>query len=724
MVTQQTPKLVLDIGTHKVLGLAIRPTEAGVHVLASSYVPHPRRAMRDGQVHDVPAVARTLRRVVDDLERTLRQQFTGAYIAAAGRALRTSRGTAARQLSRRTGWTPDMDAALEWDAVTDAQANLLATLPDEDHAKGFYCIAHTRVANELDGEPLGTLTGQSGRQFGTTVLATFLPAVVVDSLDAVLKEAGLDMKGLTLEPVAALEAVIPPTMRHLNLILIDVGAGTADMVFTGDESVRAFAMVPQGGDSMTEALADELLLDFGEAESVKQTAARGETAETSNVLGDSVTVGAEQLQAIVRAPAEQLAERIAAVVEKWTPDTRPDALLLVGGASRTPGLAETLARRLHVPANRIAVRDRGAVRNVTGADDLTGPDAVTALGIALRATAGTQLPPVRVWVNGRPVSLFQPERYTVREAARIAGVPLAQLVGGMGRGITVTVNGDLLTLPGTRGRAAVVHVNGEPGSLDTVLNNKDEVEIEPAQKGAPAPPMTVARLLQRWLRERHPEVADGRMKRIQLDGVWQDVPLSMRRNGTPARADDVVRDRDELEFRTPRTARQLAAILGKTAGDAGTCTVNGREVALAAEGAFLRNGQRTTADTPIEDGDTWEWIAGEPRSVADVLEAARENVTQTLRITLNDKETTVEVPPEIRRNGNNATPDEPVVAGDEIEVRRANSVPLFQILPYAGVTADMTTAGERGRLLLLVSGKPAGFTTPIVAGDDVIIRYE
>src|SRR5690625_6319756 len=66
--TKSRPQLILDIGTHKVLGLVTCSTEKGLEVLASCFVTHPAGAMRDGQIHDVPAVARTLRLVVHELE--------------------------------------------------------------------------------------------------------------------------------------------------------------------------------------------------------------------------------------------------------------------------------------------------------------------------------------------------------------------------------------------------------------------------------------------------------------------------------------------------------------------------------------------------------------------------------------------------------------------------------------------------------------------------------
>lgn len=494
-------RLVLDIGTHKVLGVAVRerPDDdpAGVDVLASCMVRHYGRAMRDGQVHDVPAVARTLRRVKEKLEEAVGFTFTEAHIAAAGRALHTVRGRAQQTHPRHTIVTEEANRLLEWEAVADAQASLLSSLDAEEHRQGFYCIAHTAVGYRRDGDPIGRLVGQRGREWAVEVLATFLPGAVVDSLEGALQHAGLEMAGLTLERIAVLEALVPDTLRHLNLVLIDIGAGTSDIAMTGDGTVQAFAMVPQAGDAITEALARELLLDFAVAEQDKRQVSTGGTAVVENVLGDSVELTAPQLLEITKETTERLASRIAAEISHWT-SAPPAAVLLVGGGSQTPGLVQALASALDLAPGRLSIRDRRAERGVAGAEHLQGPDVITALGIALAGVRGGQMPPVRVRVDGRPVCLFLPDRCTVREAARIAGLPLHRLTGRMGSGLTVTVNGEPTVIPGTRGTAATVHVNNEPATLDTVLNNQDEVQLGEPRDGAP-PLVTVGELVARWL---------------------------------------------------------------------------------------------------------------------------------------------------------------------------------------------------------------------------------
>ena len=371
----------------------------------------------------------------------------------AGRLRRRGDGPNPQHLGAIT-WTAEKERLLTWEAVADAQARLMEALPAAEQSRGYYAVAHTVTGCWLDGDWIGSLTGQRGRHFALEALATFLPGVVVDSLESVLVEAGLEMQGLTLEPIAALEAVIPPTARHLRLALVDIGAGTSDIALTGDGRVEAFAMVPQAGDAITEAVSNALLLDFTLAEQVKRKAGHGETVTVENVLGEVVTVDPAHLAGVIEEPARRLAQAIAGEIGEWASD-RLDAVLLVGGGSQTPGLAEQLASYLDLPVERVALRDRRAVRGVVGAEHLSGPDVITALGIALRACRGEEMPPVRVRVNNRPVCLFLPDRCTVREAARVAGLAPSDLAGRLGPGITVTINGEIVVVPGSRGQAAV-----------------------------------------------------------------------------------------------------------------------------------------------------------------------------------------------------------------------------------------------------------------------------
>lgn len=188
-------------------------------------------------------------------------------VAAAGRALKTCRGKAVRAVN---GSRLEADAVrgLELEALEQARRELAG---DEESAGRYHCVGYSVVEYELDGTAIGNLLGQRGQEAGAEVIGTFLPKVVVESLAAALEAADLRMRALTLEPIAAIHALIPASMRKLNLALVDVGAGTSDIAVTAEGTVVAYGMVPSAGDEITEALAETWLLDFDTAETAKRS---------------------------------------------------------------------------------------------------------------------------------------------------------------------------------------------------------------------------------------------------------------------------------------------------------------------------------------------------------------------------------------------------------------------------------------------------------------------
>lgn len=74
-------------------------------------------------------------------------------------------------------------------------------------------------------------------------------------MQVALDSIGLEMSAITLEPIAAINVLIPQTMRHLNLALVDIGAGTSDVAITNNGTIIiGYGMVPYAGDEITEAI--------------------------------------------------------------------------------------------------------------------------------------------------------------------------------------------------------------------------------------------------------------------------------------------------------------------------------------------------------------------------------------------------------------------------------------------------------------------------------------
>ncbi|MEG1105026.1 MAG: cell division protein FtsA, partial [Oscillospiraceae bacterium] len=79
----------LDIGTRSVIGVVGYSENDIFHIEAIEAMEHPKRAMLDGQIEDINAVAAVANIVKMALEDRVGRKLTKVCVAAAGRALRT-----------------------------------------------------------------------------------------------------------------------------------------------------------------------------------------------------------------------------------------------------------------------------------------------------------------------------------------------------------------------------------------------------------------------------------------------------------------------------------------------------------------------------------------------------------------------------------------------------------------------------------------------------------
>ena len=254
----------LDIGTRTVVGIVGVYEKECFKVITAEIYEHKSRAMLDGQIHDINKVADVIGEVKIRLENTLGFTLTRVAIAAAGRVLRTSQVKLEYEVEQGREISAEIVGSLEVDAVQNAQMKLDNEVLDEEKMP-FYCVGYSVVNYYLNGYVISSLVGHKGKKIGVDVLATFLPHVVVDSIYTVMDKVGLKVVSLTLEPIAAISVTIPKDLRLLNLVLVDIGAGTSDIAVTKDGSVVAYGMVPLAGDEITEKIAQEFLVDFNTA---------------------------------------------------------------------------------------------------------------------------------------------------------------------------------------------------------------------------------------------------------------------------------------------------------------------------------------------------------------------------------------------------------------------------------------------------------------------------
>ncbi len=471
----------MDIGTRSVIGLVCYPRKDKLDVLATEIAYHPQRDMLDGQIHNIEGVIQTAGMVKKALEKKLGITLHKVALAAAGRALKTCRHLAERKVEGAHKIRKEEIASLELEAVEKSQEILVqAEIQPNDV---YYCIGYTAVAYYLDDYPITSLLGQRGNKMGVEVLSTFLPRVVIDSLLSVVEGLGMTITNLTLEPIAALNVTIPKEYRSLNLALVDIGAGTADIAITHKGTVVGYAMVPLAGDEITEQIADTYLLDFNTAEKIKlMLSGKKTTISFNDILGNNHQLSPEKIIEVIKPAANKIAAEIATVIKQLNKGpTR--ALFCIGGGSQTPLLREKLAEQLGLSQENVVIRGREIIYQVKyPGKKLKGPESITPFGIAVSAMEKEYFGFSYITINGKVVRLIDTD-LKVGNVLLAAGFNSRKLLGRRGQGIKISIDGKEKVLPGTPGENARILLNGKEASLETAICNNDKIEIVEASAG-------------------------------------------------------------------------------------------------------------------------------------------------------------------------------------------------------------------------------------------------
>ena len=472
----------LDIGTRSIIGGAGRVSDERLEVLAVEKEEHGRRAMLDGQIEDIEQVAKVARRVTERMEAKLGCKLTRVCVAAAGRALRTERGRYAIDLPQVQRIGSDIISQLESGAVSDAESRLSE---EPDPQRRSYLVGYTVSGYLLDRYPLATLKDHNGQQLEAEVVATFLPSEVVESLYTVMEAAGLEVASLTLEPIAALNAVIPADLRLLNLVLADIGAGTTDIAICRDGAVVGYTMATTAGDEITETLMRRFLIDFATAERMKMQINEPSVAYR-DVLGFEQSVAGTEIQETLQGAAKSLAQEIAQRVTDIN-GAPPSAMFLAGGGSKLLGLKELVAEALGMDQRRVALAGNNYDISAFSREyEINDPEYATPLGIAVSAGLGLISDSYRIMLNGKPAKLFRSGSLTVLDLLMMNGYTSADLVGRTGRSLSVTVDGQRLTFRGESAAPCVLRRNGEDARPSALVYAGDSIEFTPAVPGASA----------------------------------------------------------------------------------------------------------------------------------------------------------------------------------------------------------------------------------------------
>ncbi|MFV9510268.1 cell division protein FtsA [Tepidibacillus sp. LV47] len=720
-MTQQTPIFALDIGTRSVIGMILEPLEDGTyHIQDIKIKEHKERSMLDGQIHDVVAVSETIRYVKEQLE-AKNGPLHQVCVAAAGRSLKTYRVKVDLPIEGHPLLRKEDIRALELSAVQQAQKKLLEKQNEQD-VTHYHCVGYSVVNYYLDHQIIGNLIDQRGKIASVEIIATFLPRVVIDSLISSLTRADLQMEALTLEPIAAIHVLIPPSMRKLNIALVDIGAGTSDIAITAEGTVIAYGMVPFAGDEITEAISQQFLLDFHIAEEIKRQLSTVEEVAITDILGITEYYKSETILDQIDQEIENLAQHITKKILELN-GKPPQAVMLIGGGSQTPRLREKIAKLLQLPDRRVAIRSIDAIQYPIEWPDsiVKGPEFVTPIGIGI-SSREKPVQYITVHVNGEVIHLFEMKSMTIGDALIASGIEVKNLFGKPGMALSVKINDKLYIFPGEYGTLPTILLNGKLATLDTPIQNGDIIEVAPGTDGKDATLTLEEALLSANIQPYH----------ITIDGKEYDLKPLVEINGVDVDYSNPIQDRDSIRFYHVSTIEEALILLGYS-----TIPYSKKEIKVYLNGEMktilyqprkiYRNQKEVSLDDFITDGDHITFGKEESHfpTIRDLAMQERHLLPFfQIEVTFNGQPVTLQPKDmQIYMNKRKASFDDLLEPDSFIEIIGNKDQPTFSdVFNYIDFSILMPQGASR--YVLRINGKPAEFHTPIKHGDQLELFWE
>ena len=317
----------LDIGTTKIVAMIGRKNEYNkVEILGIGK--SKSMGVHRGVVNNITQTIQSIQQAVQEAEADASEKIEEVTVGIAGQHIRSLQHS-------------DYITRANSDLVIDEadierlinQVHKLVMLPGEE-------IIHVLPQEfKVDGqaevkEPIGMYGGRVEANFHVVVGQVSS----IRNIGRCVKTSGLQLEGITLEPLASANAVLSTEEKEAGVALIDIGGGTTDLAVFKDGIIRHTAVIPFGGNVITEDIKEGCSIIEKQAELLKikfGSAWPGENKENEIVSipglrgRDPKEITLKNLSKIIHARVVEIIEQVYVEIKNYGHEEQKKKLNLI-----------------------------------------------------------------------------------------------------------------------------------------------------------------------------------------------------------------------------------------------------------------------------------------------------------------------------------------------------------------------------------------------------------
>ena len=370
----------LDIGTTKIVAIAGRLTEHGkVEVISMGR--SESLGVKRGVVANIDKTIASIQEAVELATSEADIEMNVAYVGIAGQHIKSlqHRGVLVRD---------DIESEISHDDIRKLKADMhKLVLPPGD--KIIHVLPQEFIVDSEQG--IKDPVGMAGVRLEANFHMITGQVTAAKNIHKCVTRAGIDVQDLILEPLASAEAVLSPEEMEAGVALVDIGGGTTDIAIFQDGIIRHTAVIPYGGDIVTEDIkegcmimkhqAEQLKVEFGSALPTKSQA--NEIVAIPRLRGrEPKEISLHSLAQIIEARMEEILNYVKFEIRSSGFENKLIAgIVLTGGGSQLKHIVQ-LAQYITGLDARIGYPNEHLAKSEIA--DINNPMYATAIGLIIK----------------------------------------------------------------------------------------------------------------------------------------------------------------------------------------------------------------------------------------------------------------------------------------------------------------------------------------------------
>ncbi len=335
MTVKKKAVIGLDIGTTKVACFVGVTNDFGKLEIISVGKSESLGVKR-GIVHNIEKTINSIKESVAKAQDNLDGQLTinSVYVGVAGQHIKSLQHRGMLMVQNPEGEISQADI----DRIVEDMYKI--AMPPGDEIIDVIPQEYTVDAESGIKDPIG----MAGRRLEANFHIITGNVTAIKNIHKCVERADLKVKNLILEPVASSEAVLTEEEKEAGVVLVDIGGGTTDVAIFHEGTIRHTAVIPFGGDIITEDIKNgcTILKKQAEAAKVLYGSAIAEETNENKVISIAGLKGRAPKEITLKALAGIIQARMEEIIDLVNYEIQQSGIRdkLIGGIVLTGGGAQ------------------------------------------------------------------------------------------------------------------------------------------------------------------------------------------------------------------------------------------------------------------------------------------------------------------------------------------------------------------------------------------------